>query len=101
MYSIVNIPIACPCVQVEVERRVIQQSTRAAESATSKKNHCLFRNTDLSIKQQEGALSSDTESEKDERNTEHLRDQSHEIFRMVRSAKRNLAAKQLMPAKVG
>ncbi|XP_072033834.1 uncharacterized protein [Amphiura filiformis] len=84
---------------VELERNVIQQSSRAAEQATSKRNHCLYRNKDLSIKQQEDAFSSDAESEKEEKNAEHMRDHSHQIFQMVRSAKHNLAAKQLIPEK--
>ena len=88
-----------------MERRIIQQSSRAAEKGATKQNHCLYRHTDLSIKpsSHEGAiLSSDVESEQEEvdkAKAEQLRDKSHQIKRLVKSAKRNLAAKQLMPEK--
>ena len=86
---------------MELERNVIQQSTRAAEKATSKRNNCLYRNEDPSIiKHGEDAFSSDGESEKEMKSAEHMKDHSHQISQMIRSAKYNLAAKQLIPGKV-
>ncbi|XP_070551334.1 trichohyalin-like [Ptychodera flava] len=82
---------------VEMERKVLQQSSHAAERMTPKKNNCVFREEDQHLIRLPASTATASREETDDAECGRALDEhSHHVHRAIRQAKRNLAAKKMV-----